>query len=675
VAFELYGSGTYQLMAMSDPIETYPITAEGGNAKEGIRAEEVKFEIVHVKAPAVDPDGFNMLVEEAIRAAYTKYQSMGFTQPQGVIRILSVEFSDPKDYGSVPPEDPLRIELNYRLATPDAIRSTVSHEYFHSIQYYNSNLISTNMFWDEDTWFIEGSADWAADEVYDNVPGHYEAPKSDRFKTSLDAIPSPNGGYDTIAFWKWLEAKSPGTMRSILDHQRLITSREPISVRWLGVINTNAISYEASLREVRPNVPFLSFFQSSLFYKDYEHDEVLVDGENEDLWGPHKLGPPHHLAPGLPEAGKIEVLRDGEPGDKEENPRNVNFKMANHLTSDVLVIRNTPGMDALKGKLHVKFWPDAAAYEAAVIAYKDTAVVDKCEVTLSGTQEATAEVTFDEETEVAVIAVDPNWKDSGRGTSQCDVWVAEDDPCGDLPEPIVDIDNVEALIAALQTPPASGTIRLAPGVYYPPITLWDDVGDPQPDTRYANLMLDGVTLAGSGVEETKIIITGTDAVPIFVRGSASLRDLTIDGPSAWSFSIFYIANPRDFRMCNVVINDFTTSGNAIEYEAWDPGTFNLTIHDCTLYSHSTPTAGNIGIVFYPWRLEETSPTIYLDLKKTKFYNWYVGVRFDNHDPDRHGTVALDTDCYFFSNVPFCHVLEQTATDYIERCPSTRSVRR
>ena len=93
-----------------------------------------------------------------------------------------------------------------------------------------------------------------------------------------------------------------------------------------------------------------------------------------------------------------------------------------------------------------------------------------------------------------------------------------------------------------------------------------------------------------------------------------LRDLTVVGPSMWAGEIFYIANPRDFRICNVVVDDLTTAGNAIIYEVWDPGTFNFTIHNCILYSHSVPAPGNIGIIFYQWALGETAPTIYFDLK-------------------------------------------------------------
>jgi len=670
VTFEVFGGGTYQLVAMSEPPETYPFAIETGGMKTtgAMGASEAKFEIVHLKTPAGGPDGYNMLVEEAIRAAYAKYQSMGFTLPQGIVRIVVVEFEDSLDCGSVPPDDPLRIELNYRLATPEIIRRTVPHEYFHCIQFYNSNPISTRTFWNEDTWFIEGSAEWATDEVYDAIPGRYSAPTADRFKTSLDAIPSPNGGYDTVAFWKWLEARNPGTIWTILEHQRLITSQEPFSVLDIMVINTNAVSYEASLREVRPNVPFLSFFRSSLFHKDYEQDEILVDGASEDLWGPNRLGPPRQLAPGLPETGRTTVLRKGEPGDRADNPKPVDYVLDENLAADVFVIKNTPGDNAVEGTLHVKFEPDAdTPYEAAVIAYKGTTVADETMVVVTATQNTTARVAFDQDTEVAVIVVDPHWEDTWWGGNQCDIWVAGESPCGELPEPILEIDNVEALVAALETPPADGTIRLAPGTYYPPTKLWDDVGDPQPDTRLAHLMLDGVTLAGSGVEETTIIMTQDIWWSVFVRGDATIRDLTIVGYGGTHCSSFYVGDVRDFRMCNVVIENFSTEGSAIVCEAWNPGTFNISVYDCTLNSMTAEPWWTSGINISAWRWGTTAPTINLDLKKTKFYNWTTGVGFANVDPTEDGTMVVDTDCYFFSNVNY-RVYEMTPSGGVEHCP-------
>jgi hypothetical protein len=60
-----------------------------------------------------------------------------------------------------------------------------------------------------------------------------------------------------------------------------------------------------------------------------------------------------------------------------------------------------------------------------------------------------------------------------------------------------------------------------------------------------------------------------------------------------------------------------------------------------------------GIDLNPFRWSSTggpAPVINFELKKTKFYNLGCGVGFNNSDPENKGTVIVDTDCYFFSNV-------------------------
>jgi hypothetical protein len=533
--------------------------------------------------------------------------------------------------------------------------------------------LSSSLFRGADTWFFEGSAEWASDEVYDTIPGDYSAPTADRFRTSLDADPPPKGGYDTVAFWKWLEAKNPGTMWTILENQRLATQDQSFANQDIAVINLVANSYETSLCKVHPDVQFLSFFRSSLFHKDYEEDETRVDGDDEDLWGPNRLGPPRELAPGLPEAGKTIILSKGAPGDSEENPRSVDFEVVHHLTADVFVVKSAQGDNAVDGVLHVKFEPDAHGFfEVAVIAYNGTNVLEESSVAVSTIQGATATVDIDEVTEVAVIAVDPNWGNTGRGASQCEVWVAEESPCGDLPEPILEIDNVEALQAALESPPSSGTIRLAPGDYYPQSREWDDVVDPQYDKRWANLMLNGVTLAGSTEGETRIVLTRNPEnvnIGIFVQGNACVRDLTIDG-SADNDYIFEVDNVREFELCNVTITDNSHQvGNTIIfYYPWDPATFNISIHDCTIRCPNYVSNWYWGIDLNPFRWSSTggpAPVINFELKKTEFYNLGCGVGFNNSDPVNKGTIVVDTDCYFFSNV------DHNVYDWgnkIEHCP-------
>jgi len=660
VTFELFEGGTYQLAAMSEVPETYEFSIETGGMKTAgaMGTSKLDFVISHSVRPVMDPATFDKSVEDAIRKSYAKYESMGFSLPQGTIRIVVMQFrgGDVTVYGSVPRNNPLRIQLSSKL-NATAIPYTVAHEYFHCIQYYNTNYVSLVTYWSQD-WFWEGSANWAQDEVYDEIPGVYWPPTADRFRKSLNAIPPPNGGYDAVAFWKWLESKYPGVMWSIFENQRLLTSDERFSALGIPVINMVLHSYEASLREVRPDLPFLSFFRSSLFYKDYEEDEVRVDGKKEDLWGPNKLGPPNTLAPGLPEPGKTVILAKGEPGDGEDNPRRVDFDLGKHLTADVFVVQTTLDENALEGTLHVEFEPDPRGpFEAAVIAYNGTNVVDDVSVAVSKTAGASATVEILGEYEVAVITVDPNWKDTGRGVNRCEVWVAKDSPCGELEEPILDIDNVEALVAALESPPSSGTIRLAPGDYYPQSREWDDLVDPQYDTRWANLMLNGVTLAGSTEGETRIVLRPNpdhSNVGIFVQGNACVRDLVIDGSTDNDY-IFQVDNTLEFELCNVTMTDYSHEvGNTIIfYYPWDPGTFNFSVHDCTIRCQNYVSNWYWGIDLAPFRWSSTggpAPVINFELKRTEFYNLGCGVGFDNSDPVNTGTVVIDTDCYFFSNV-------------------------
>ena len=51
--------------------------------------------------------------------------------------------------------------LNYGISPINALRVTAAHEFFHAVQYaYDA---------DEDPWFMEGTASWMEDEVYDSI--------------------------------------------------------------------------------------------------------------------------------------------------------------------------------------------------------------------------------------------------------------------------------------------------------------------------------------------------------------------------------------------------------------------------------------------------------------------------------------------------------------------------
>ena len=54
----------------------------------------------------------------------------------------------------------------YGIAPVNALRVTAAHEYFHAIQFAYDV--------DEDVWFMEGSATWVEDEVYDSINDNYQ---------------------------------------------------------------------------------------------------------------------------------------------------------------------------------------------------------------------------------------------------------------------------------------------------------------------------------------------------------------------------------------------------------------------------------------------------------------------------------------------------------------------
>jgi hypothetical protein len=95
-------------------------------------------------------------------------------------------------------------------------------------------------------------------------------------------------------------------------------------------------------------------------------------------------------------------------------------------------------------------------------------------------------------------------------------------------------------------------------------------------------------------------------------------------------------------------------GNTIIfYYPWDPGTFNFSVHDCTIRCPNYVSNWYYGIDLNPFRWDWSggpAPIINFELKKTKFYNLGCGVGLNNSDPENRGTVVVDTDCYFFSNV-------------------------
>jgi len=89
----------------------------------------------------------------------------------------------------------------YGIAPINALRVTAAHEYFHAIQFAYDI--------DEDIWFMEGTATWVEDEVYDSINDNYQFLYDSPIQYprrsadySVDTAP-----YGSFVFFKYVEEK------------------------------------------------------------------------------------------------------------------------------------------------------------------------------------------------------------------------------------------------------------------------------------------------------------------------------------------------------------------------------------------------------------------------------------------------------------------------------------
>ncbi|WP_193606553.1 MXAN_6640 family putative metalloprotease [Nocardioides lijunqiniae] len=99
-------------------------------------------------------------------------------------------------------------EAGFAANTPDEnLQVTVAHEYFHAVQYAYDFA--------EDAWFLEATAAWIEDEVYDSVDDNRQylaASPLRRPRLSMDRF-NPNNGYHygVWIFFRRLSERFPGT--------------------------------------------------------------------------------------------------------------------------------------------------------------------------------------------------------------------------------------------------------------------------------------------------------------------------------------------------------------------------------------------------------------------------------------------------------------------------------
>jgi hypothetical protein len=98
--------------------------------------------------------------------------------------------------------------LEYAGSPADSLRVTAAHEFFHAVQFGYD--------WTEDVWFMEGTATWVEDEVYDAVNDNRQFLDSSALAhpdAPLDFVDDGGFPYGSWIFWRYL-SESLGAGRS-----------------------------------------------------------------------------------------------------------------------------------------------------------------------------------------------------------------------------------------------------------------------------------------------------------------------------------------------------------------------------------------------------------------------------------------------------------------------------
>jgi hypothetical protein len=451
VQTEIYGSGTFQIVALDAPLPQESTVATSpsitnSSATEHVLAEATQtldhFRVLFMEAPSSwtleDRNQFQSQILEGLNAAYDKLVvEKGFTAPTATVWVYAKIDSESENLAHTFASDPLRIMVDPSKWEKDpntgvfyggelSLRNTMVHEYFHLIQNWNSNFgqIAANLqtrIHLKNRWFVEGTAEWATDEVYDTTTPNYHAPTGERFR---DPVNTSSGGtypYETVVFWKWLEERSPGSILAIIeDHNNKTHSHVSASIR---IANNVPATYLESLMAVHPDLNFVQFAMEALYWKNFDVDET---GEY-DLWGSDKLGPPENVPQSFRNFDKLVLLQEGGDGDGIQNKKTVGFSVRKYLAVDHYIIKNEE-TGQLCGTLVIEFekppHPDSEEVQATVFdldTHEEKRIPD-----LSTTYIKT--MPFCGNSEVLVLILDPRWLDEYEtyaSWGKINVWVQD----------------------------------------------------------------------------------------------------------------------------------------------------------------------------------------------------------------------------------------------------------
>lgn len=654
---DVYGRSRVELVRLLAPLVIEP-EPSGANA---LKASQLPVSVKVEDAPVgMSQAQYAAAIREGVRRAYdvlvTGKKFLWLHQSVDV----EVAKLDNGVAGEVPRFEQRKMKISNSLATTDDIKKAVAHEFFHMIQNWHTNWASTgNPTHSNDGWFLEGSASWAMDEVYDDIQAKYFAPPVNRFQaplvkphTKADALDA----YRNVGFWKWAESEQAEIVRALMQ-DRYAKTHVLVNSSML-VQNGVVTDYLTSMKDLWRNADFLQFAYDSLYEKDYDTGE----SRDNELWSKAepapRLGPPKEIKPLL----QID-LKEGA-GDSEYTAEETFVLIYRHLTADMIEVQSKE----LKGKLHVRFEKIADPLDARVFVLDkaNNEVEDSYSVRDLSKEHDDVTMSFDPDKRAIILVVDPRWEyppSQKKVEGKLKIWI--DDPCGAIPANVIEVSNEAELLAALESAPDKSVIRMSAGTFAPTPQDWPLPGDG--GDFPAHVLVNGLTLAGSDEGQTTLSIRGDEfaSVGVVTYGNATLRDLTIDaGPFAGVTAIA----AKTLNLCNVDVE--TYGGDGLYFSQWPEGGDGfLGIYDSSFTYTGSMSERHAGMDL---SCLEESGNITAEIRDSEINGWYIAVSFTNESYNSC-SVNLTTDCKGFydnelANVMSISCVPGDCTEWVEQCP-------
>jgi len=641
---EIFGRQRFQLVTLAEPLlvasfEIAPeVPATESSIKSNVTAKALTLPLIVIVAftekPDIDWEAYAAVAKAAVEKSHDVLVTQkGFNGPQGTLSVLVGKMPDPKFNGYVLSNEHHILYLNYKMFDSNQIQKVAAHEFFHLIQHLNSNQASlTGQTWKRDAWFMEGTSEWACDEVFDEGIDQYFATKWRRFEVPLNQEGYKDTlEYETVGFWKWAESQNPGIIQDTIEDRWGLTHKRAPGPSIIE--NSTTADYLTSFKTMWPEVNFMEFTLAARYFKDFDTSET----QKGELWAPAPyLGPPKKV---YLDSAKDADIEPGVVGDSENNPLEMTFNLKQHLTADVLRI----GSPDLEGSLHVRFpeTPNAPVEARVLILDRDTGDVGDTALIFDLRNGPTDAVfaDFDSDKEAIIFIVDPRWEYDAADkpvTGGIEAWI--EDPCGPIPPGAIEVSSTEALIDAVKSPGA--VIQLAPGNYDPPVGSWET---PEYSPFMANLLLRDVTLIGSGQGATTISLSGGDSAALYTYNDATLRNLTIE---ALPGSQVAALDHRNLTICDVTFNFSSTHAWGIVLNPWHGGSTSVGLYN-TVLSH--PFGGTRGTgLFLQTCSSPDTVNLSATIQDSHISGWYEGVLYYT-GYGSCGSVSVNTDCEGFSN--------------------------